>query len=335
MLMRAAAVVLSGCVFALASLALAPAALGAPPELFAWTYQGELKENGVPAASGDARFTLYDAEAGGNQVGGPITALSLSLDAQGRFTQTLDFDSTPFNGDAVWLEIQVRTPRWDGMGAEPPFTPLAARQRIRPTPYAIYALNGPAGPQGPQGPQGVQGPQGPQGAAGPAGATGATGPQGAQGPQGATGATGASGPQGPQGPQGTSGVVGSASLSGQVPAITNTVAPVSIMATVTVAAGQKVLVTANAAFGSTFAAGANQLNVYIGHRPAGGGVVTTVGGGVFGLTVPQSQRHMYGLSAVVTGLPAGTYEFGLVGQSANFVNWNNNEWSYVTVLVFN
>src|SRR6185295_5440108 len=130
---------------------------------------------------------------------------------QGRFTVTLDFGAGMFNGQARWMEIQVRYPAATGT-----WTTLSPRQAMLPTPYAITALNAPAGSQGPAGPQGPIGPAGPVGAQGPAGPAGAAGSPGSPGSPGAPGATGAQGPQGPQGAAGAAGPAGASpfTLSG-------------------------------------------------------------------------------------------------------------------------
>ncbi|MCI0364016.1 MAG: hypothetical protein L0219_09065 [Phycisphaerales bacterium] len=111
---------------------------------------------------------------------------------------------------------------------------------------------------------------------------------------------------------------------------------VSSVATITVTAGQKVLVQADKAFGSTAAGGADSLDLWIGYRVAGSGAVpTTVGGGIFGLRVPQNTRFTFGMSAIISGLAPGTYEVGLAGRDTTSPeNWNSNEWSYVTALGF-
>ncbi len=208
---------------------------------------------------------------------------------------------------------------------------------------------GPAGPQGPTGATGPQGPAGPQGnpgPAGPAGATGATGPQGPagpvgatgpQGPAGPTGATGATGPAGPAGatgpagPQGPSGVVGQGFASGFATAPTASTAFISPTVSVTITAGQKIFVSSNAALGAG-ANAATSLNLYICYQS---GTLTTFGGGTFGLTAAANQRQLYGLSAVITGLSAGTYLVGLCGASSNAANWTNNEYAYNSAIVFN
>jgi hypothetical protein len=171
----------------------------------AFTYQGQLNDGGSPAnGSYDLQFSLFDAAASGNQVGGTVTNLAVGV-TNGLFTTTIDFGSGIFTGANYWLQIGLET---NGAGGN--FTLLNTLQPITPTPYALYAMT-PAGPQGqqgaagPQGPQGVAGPAGPQGAlgvagpVGPTGATGAAGPTGATGPAGPIGATGPAGPQGPPG----------------------------------------------------------------------------------------------------------------------------------------
>jgi len=96
--------------------------------------------------------------------------------------------------------------------------------------------------------------------------------------------------------------------------------------TLTVAANQKVFVDGNAALGST--GGASGLNLYICYGPG----PTAVGLGIFGLTIPAGQRHTFGISAVVSGLSAGTYQFGMCG-SASTTGWNNNEYAYINGMV--
>jgi hypothetical protein len=184
-------------------LLLASTALGQIPAGSAFTYQGELRAAGTPVnATADLVFRLYDASAGGNQIGSSISLNNQSI-AQGRFTAHLDFGAAAFGPLARFLEIDVRSPA--GSGA---FVTLSPRQQIRPAPVAAFALAGNEGPQGPAGLQGPQGPAGPTGATGPQGPSGPTGPTGATGPQGPAGATGPQGPAGPQGPQGPQGPAG-------------------------------------------------------------------------------------------------------------------------------
>lgn len=95
----------------------------------AFTYQGELAENGSPA-SGDFQFTfaLYDALAAGAQVGGTLTQ-TLTV-AEGLFTASLDFGAV-FNGAALYLQIGVRP-----AGSADPITLLTPRQALTAAPYA-------------------------------------------------------------------------------------------------------------------------------------------------------------------------------------------------------
>ena len=161
----------------------------------AFTYQGQLKQAGVPVTGPvHLTFRLFDAATGGAQVGTEVTQAAFSaFDSEGRFALDLAFGDGAFDGAPRWVEVSVNG------------TALTPRQRVAPAPVALYALSGNAGPEGPQGPAGPAGPTGPvgpagaAGATGPAGAAGAAGPQGPAGPAGATGATGATGPQGPAG----------------------------------------------------------------------------------------------------------------------------------------
>lgn len=122
--------------------------------------------------------------------------------------------------------------------------------------------------------------------------------------------------------------------SGNNPATTNNF--LSTTATVTVTGpSQKILVTAHKAFGSTSATGANSLNLYIGYRLSGSTASPfSVGAGIFGNRVTQNTRVTMGMSGVISGLAAGSYSVGLVGLSADAANWNDNEYSYVTAVVY-
>src|ERR1043165_5717753 len=198
-----------------------------PPTDSSISYQGQLKQSGSPlTGTADLVFTLWDAAAGGFQIGFTAQRLNTPL-ANGLFTVDVDFGIEAFASDPRWIEVQVRSPAGTGS-----FTTLTPRQRVRPAPYALYALNGtggsqgPAGPTGPTGPAGQQGPSGPTGpqgsvgatgptgnagtpgATGPAGPTGSPGTAGATGPAGSTGTSGAAGPTGPTGPPGTQGRAG-------------------------------------------------------------------------------------------------------------------------------
>lgn len=116
-------------------LALASRSLSAAPLGSAFTYQGQLTDGGHPAQGiYDLRFTLYDDPTSGSVVAGPITNSPVSV-SNGLFTVTLDFGTGVFDSSARWLEIAVRT------NSGGTFTPLAPRQSLSPTPYALYAPN--------------------------------------------------------------------------------------------------------------------------------------------------------------------------------------------------
>jgi photosystem II stability/assembly factor-like uncharacterized protein len=99
----------------------------------AFTYQGQLQNNGSPASGiYDLRFTIYDAITNGSLIAGPLTNSATGV-TNGLFTVTLDFGGGVFTGPARWLQLDVRT---NGGGA---FATLFPFQPILPVPYAIFA----------------------------------------------------------------------------------------------------------------------------------------------------------------------------------------------------
>ena len=108
--------------------------LSASPLGTAFTYQGKLADAGNPANGiYDLRFTIYDALADGDAVGGPLTNAAVAV-SNGLFTVPLDFGAGAFSGEARWLEIGVRT-----NGSTHDFTLLSPRQPLTPAPQALYA----------------------------------------------------------------------------------------------------------------------------------------------------------------------------------------------------
>ena len=100
----------------------------------AFTYQAQLKDNGVPAEGPhDLVFRLFDDF--NSQVGGDI-AYNAHPVVNGLFSVELNFGAGVFNGDKRELEIQVNG------------TPLTPRQPLNAAPYALYALGGPGGGAG-------------------------------------------------------------------------------------------------------------------------------------------------------------------------------------------
>lgn len=106
----------------------------------AFTYQGQLKSAGSPANGlHDLRFRLYDAFAGGAQVGPTLCANNVSV-TEGLFTVSLDFGAQ-FAGDQRFLEIDVRADTGLNCANPAGFVTLAPRQALTAAPNAIFALN--------------------------------------------------------------------------------------------------------------------------------------------------------------------------------------------------
>ncbi|HEY3862020.1 MAG TPA: hypothetical protein VGO59_09045 [Verrucomicrobiae bacterium] len=102
----------------------------------AFTYQGELNNNGIPAGGTfDLQFTLFDASTNGIVVGGPLTDTAVAV-SNGLFTAQLDFGAAIFNGDPRWLQIGIRT-----NGSAGAFAALAPLQPVTSSPYAIQSAN--------------------------------------------------------------------------------------------------------------------------------------------------------------------------------------------------
>jgi hypothetical protein len=101
----------------------------------AFTYQGRLNDGAGPASGNyDLRFAIYDATSNGNLIAGPVTNSPTAV-SNGLFAVTLDFGGGVFTGPDRWLEIGVRTNR----ASPTAFTTLAQRQKLTPSPYAIFA----------------------------------------------------------------------------------------------------------------------------------------------------------------------------------------------------
>jgi hypothetical protein len=111
----------------------------ATPVGTAFSYQGQLKENGgLYAGSADFIFRLYDAESGGTQIGADQNLSAVQVDA-GVFQVSLDFGAGAFGGDARWIEI------WAKASSDQNYTQLTPRQPCLPSPYAVYATGAPGG----------------------------------------------------------------------------------------------------------------------------------------------------------------------------------------------
>lgn len=103
------------------------------PSTFA--YQGQLKQAGVPlTGSADLTFSLWTSAVGGDQVGDTLIKDNVLVEG-GLLSASLDFGTTVFNGNARWLEVQVRSPH--DMTDTEPLTTLTPRQLITATPHSI------------------------------------------------------------------------------------------------------------------------------------------------------------------------------------------------------
>lgn len=98
----------------------------------AFTYQGRLEQSGGPVtASADFEFSLWDALTAGSMVGSILPVDSVMVE-DGLFTVRLDFGIAVFDGDARWLEINVRSPAGGGS-----FSTLTPRQPLTASPYSL------------------------------------------------------------------------------------------------------------------------------------------------------------------------------------------------------
>jgi hypothetical protein len=109
---------------------------GADPLGTAFTYQGRLMHESNPANGiYDFVFVLCSSPEGENALDA-IAIEDLEI-IDGFFSVELDFGGL-FNGDERWLQIEIRP----GESTDPDeWIPLDPRQRISPTPYALYALS--------------------------------------------------------------------------------------------------------------------------------------------------------------------------------------------------
>jgi hypothetical protein len=101
-----------------------------------FTYQGRLTDGGGNPITEtcDFRFSLWQTESGGSQVGGDCTVAGVDV-TDGLFTALVNdsgqFGPTAFLGDERWLQVAVKC------GSEPSYTPLSPRQPITAAPYAL------------------------------------------------------------------------------------------------------------------------------------------------------------------------------------------------------
>jgi hypothetical protein len=116
----------------LASTALAQTPLGT-----SFTYQGRLVESGSPAnGTYDFRFILYDAPAGGNQVGPIVTRDDVSV-STGLFTVGVDFGAV-FGSQRRFLEVGVRPGASTGA-----YDVVSGRHELTAAPAALFGASAP------------------------------------------------------------------------------------------------------------------------------------------------------------------------------------------------
>jgi hypothetical protein len=105
----------------------------------AFTYQGQLQNNGSPASGTyNLTFTLFNTNTSGVPIAGPVTNNAVNI-TNGLFAVLVDFGPSVFIGATNWLQIGVAT---NGVSS---FTTLTPRQQLTPVPYAIYAESANAG----------------------------------------------------------------------------------------------------------------------------------------------------------------------------------------------
>lgn len=100
----------------------------------AFTYQGQLNSNSVPANGNfELMFLVFATDSGGVAIANAVVKNGVAV-SNGLFVVSLDFGTNAFTGGARWLEIAV------GNGANS-FVTLVPRQPLTPTPNAITAGN--------------------------------------------------------------------------------------------------------------------------------------------------------------------------------------------------
>ncbi len=105
----------------------------------AFTYQGELKQSGVPVTGAhDLQFRLFDALSGGVQIGATQCSNNVVV-ADGKFTVTLDFGQQFAVPAARFMQIDVRPDSALPCTTVTGYTSLTPRQLLTATPLANHA----------------------------------------------------------------------------------------------------------------------------------------------------------------------------------------------------
>lgn len=102
----------------------------------AFTYQGQLKQAGVPVSETcDFEFSLWNGDNDPTPGSEVATTIPLTTEVgNGLFKVELDFGSAVFSGSPRWLEIKVCC----SSPCSPTFVTLTPRQPMTATPYAIH-----------------------------------------------------------------------------------------------------------------------------------------------------------------------------------------------------
>ncbi|MBI1827674.1 MAG: hypothetical protein HYR83_14955, partial [Planctomycetes bacterium] len=105
----------------------------------AFTYQGQLKMQGVPLSEQvDMKFTLFDSESATTAIAGPLLFNGASLSpiqvTNGLFSAELDFGPGALQL-GQWLKIEVRSPHSPNNTGT--YTALTPRQKISAAPFAL------------------------------------------------------------------------------------------------------------------------------------------------------------------------------------------------------
>jgi hypothetical protein len=158
---------------------------------------------GMGSQSYALRFSLWDAESGGNMLWQEEKTLKATRSViQTYFGEENTIEWIDFS-HALWVQVEKKLHNGT-------YIQIGERDELSGVAYAMWALT-PAGPKGDKGDTGDKGDKGDKGDVGPQGVQGPTGlmgPIGPQGPQGYQGLQGVAGPQGPVGPQGVPGPPG-------------------------------------------------------------------------------------------------------------------------------
>jgi len=109
----------------------ATSTMAGPPSGTAFTYQGQLKHNGVPVTDNcDIELALFDVDSGGLAMA-TDTFFKVAV-VDGLFTVRPDFGTDPFDGSTRYLEVRVDC---GGLG----MVTLSPREQVTSTPESLYS----------------------------------------------------------------------------------------------------------------------------------------------------------------------------------------------------